>query len=115
MRRKLHVRRGDMVEAVAGNQRGMRGRVLRALPQQGRVLVEGLNMAWKHIRRSREHPSGGRIQREAPIDASNVMLICQNRDCARYDRPVRTRTAMREDGNKLRVCVKCGHEISKVE
>jgi large subunit ribosomal protein L24 len=114
-RPKLHVCRGDTVEVIAGNARGARGRVLRALPQDGKVVVEGINMVWKHLRRSQQHPQGGRIEVEAPIDASNVMLLCRNRECERYDMPVRTRKDWTEDGNKIRVCVKCGSEIPKVE
>ncbi len=75
MRPKLHVRRGDTVEVVTGNARGQRGRVLRSIPEKGRVVVEGVNLVWKHMRRSREHPRGGRIQIEAPMHASNVMLL----------------------------------------
>ncbi len=112
---KLHVRRGDTVEVTAGNYRGARGRILRALPREGRVVVEGINMVWKHMRPTRENPQGGRVQIEAPIHASNVMLICPNRECERHDRPVRTRTSITEDGRKLRVCAKCGAEIPKPE
>jgi large subunit ribosomal protein L24 len=115
MRRKLHVRRGDTVEAIAGSSRGLRGRVLRTIPEKGKVVVEGVNMVWKHIRRSPEHPQGGRLQIEAPIDASNVMLVCPNRDCERHDRPVRSRTVVREDGTRARTCAKCGAEIPKAE
>jgi large subunit ribosomal protein L24 len=104
-----------MVLVVSGAARGVRGRVLRALPQEGKVVVEGVNFVWKHIRRSREHPQGGRIQIEAPIDASNVMLICPNRECASHDRAVRSRTLVRDDGTKARACAKCGAEIPKAE
>lgn len=103
------------MEVIAGNARGARGRILRALPRQGKVVVEGINMVWKHMRRTRQNPQGGRIEMEAPIDASNVMLLCRNRECDRYDRPVRTCKERTEDGKKIRVCVKCGAEIPKVE
>jgi len=115
MRPKLHVRRGDLVEVIAGSARGVRGRVLRAAPREGRVVVEGAKLVWKHLRRGREHPRGGRIQVEAAMDASNVMLICTNRDCPRNDKPVRARTVVREGGKRFRACVKCGAEIAKPE
>lgn len=115
MKRHLHVRRGDTVEVVAGNARGVRGRILRAVPKKERVVVEGVNMVWKHIRRSQQHPQGGRIQIEAPLHVSNVMLICPNRDCARYDKPVRAKSTVRDDKIKIRVCAKCGAEIPKAE
>jgi len=114
-KRRLHVCRGDTVEVIAGNARGARGRILRAMPRERRVVVEGVNMVWKHLRRSRENPQGGRIQIEAPMDASNVMLICPNRNCERHDRPVRTRSRIEGDGPKVRVCVRCGAEIPKVQ
>ena len=115
MRPKLHVRSGDTVEIVAGNSRGLRGRVLRAIPRKGKVVVEGASMVWKHVRPSRQHPRGGRLQVEASIDASNVMLICPGKDCPRYDKPVRTKRIVREDGIRIRACAKCGTEIPKAQ
>ena len=111
MRKKLHVRRNDIVEVITGEDRGRRGRILRVIPQEGKLVVEGINMVWKHVRPGRQHPRGGRIEREASIQASNVMLVCQNRDCERHDRPVRTRKTVSDDGTKQRVCVKCGQPV----
>jgi large subunit ribosomal protein L24 len=115
MKPKLHVRRGDLVEAISGSARGMRGRVLKAIPEEGKVVVEGVKLVWKHLPRSRQHARGGRIQVEAPIDVSKVMLICINRDCPRHDKPVRTRVVVKGDGRKIRACAKCGAEIPKPE
>jgi len=111
MGQKLHVRRDDLVEVIAGDYKGTRGRVLKAMPREGKVVVEGVNMVWKHVRRSMRNPRGGRTEQEAPIDASNVMLLCQNRDCPRYDKPVRVRVGRNPDGTKSRLCVKCGKAI----
>ena len=107
----MHVRRNDMVELMIGESRGTRGRILRAMPRENRVVVEGVNLMWKHVRPGPQYQSGGRVEREAPIDASNVMLLCQDRDCQRYDKPVRTRVLVNPDGTKARVCVKCGKPI----
>ncbi len=115
MKPKLHVMSGDTVQVTAGNAQGARGRILRAIPSSGRVVVEGVNFVWKHIRPSREHPKGGRIQIEAPIHVSNVALICANRECAKYDKPVRIRKVVNEGGRKVRVCAKCGAEIPTAE
>ena len=115
MRAKLHVRRGDMVEVVSGAARGQRGRVIRAMPEKGRVVIEGVKVVWKHMKRSREHPRGGRIEIEAPIHASNVRLVCPNRECERHDKPVRTKTVSRPDGARVRSCARCGAEIPKME
>jgi len=114
-KRKLHVRTGDMVAVVAGNARGARGRIIKAMPTEGRVVIEGVNLVWKHLKPTREHPTGGRIQVEAPIDASNVMHICPNRDCVAYDKPVRIRRVFTPEGNKIRVCARCGAEIPRAE
>lgn len=111
----LHVRRNDTVQVVTGEYKGVRGEVLRAMPKKGRVVVEGVNVMLKHVKPSRENPQGGRMEQEAPIDASNVMLLCQNRDCQKHDNPVRTRTKVEPDGSKDRVCVKCGHPIESKE
>ena len=111
----LHVRTGDMVEVIAGDARGSRGKVIRTLPKKNRVVVEGLNIVVKHMRRSRQHIKGGRIEMEAPIDASNVMLICQKKDCKKHDKPVRTKVSEAKDGRTIRACAKCGAEIPKTE
>ncbi len=113
MRPKLHVRTGDTVEVITGASRGQRGRILRCIPPKGRVVIEGINMVWKHMRRSQQHPRGGRVQVEAAIAVSNVMLICPNRECTAHDKPVRARRVIQDDGSKIRTCAKCGHEIPK--
>ena len=110
-RRKLHVRRNDQVEVIAGESKGSRGRVLRVMSRENKVVVEGANLVWKHLKPSRERARGGRVEREAPIDVSNVVLLCQNRACERHDRSVRTRIVVNADRTKDRVCVKCGRPI----
>lgn len=69
------IRRDDLVEVVAGAHKGARGKVLRVDSEHERVVVEGVNMVFRHVRRSRRHPQGGRVQKEAPIHLSNVMPI----------------------------------------
>ncbi|MCS7090529.1 MAG: 50S ribosomal protein L24 [Verrucomicrobiota bacterium] len=69
----LHVKRGDEVVVLAGAHKGKRGRVIHVDPQRQRVLVEGVNLIKRHMRKSRQHPQGGIIEREGPIHASNVM------------------------------------------
>ncbi len=68
----MHVKKNDEVLVLSGNDRGKTGRVLRVLPKAGRVLVEGINIRVKHLRKSQTHPQGGRVERESPIHASNV-------------------------------------------
>lgn len=72
---KLHVRKGDDVKIIAGNEKGKEGRVLAVFPEKERVLVEGINMRVHHDKPTQDNPQGGRIEREGSIHASNVMLI----------------------------------------
>ena len=69
------VRRDDIVEVISGAHRGARGKVLRLDPERQRVVVEGVNMVYRHMRRSRQNPQGGRIQKEAAIHISNVLPV----------------------------------------
>jgi large subunit ribosomal protein L24 len=71
----LRIRRGDSVRVISGEDKGKDGRVLRVLREDRKVVVEGVNLVYRHVRRSQKHPQGGRVRREAPIDASNVMLL----------------------------------------
>lgn len=69
------IRKDDMVEVIAGAHRGARGKVLRVDHEKGRVVVEGVNMVYRHVRRSRQNPQGGRVQRESPLHISNVQPV----------------------------------------
>jgi len=75
VKKYLHVKKDDQVEVVSGDEKGKRGRILRTMPEKGLVVVEGVNFAWKHLKRSQQNPQGGRLQREAPVRASKVMLV----------------------------------------
>jgi large subunit ribosomal protein L24 len=103
-----HVRRGDTVAVIAGRERGKRGKVLRVLPEAGRVLVEKINMMKKHQRPTQKVRQGGIIEREAALSLSNVLLVC-----ARCDKPSRAGTKVLGDGRKVRVCRRCGETIDK--
>jgi len=73
----MHVRKNDIIQVTAGDDAGKTGRILNVMTKQNRVIVEGINYIQKHIKRSEKNPEGGRIQKEAPISVSNVLLICQ--------------------------------------
>jgi len=107
-RPKVHVRKGDTVLVIAGKDRGKRGKILRVLPEQQRVVVEGVNMIKKHVRPTREMMQGGIIDQEAPIHASNVALIC-----TKCGQPTRYGKRVLEDGRKVRWCKKCGEDIDR--
>ena len=70
-----HIKKGDMVEIIAGDHKGATGRVLRVIPEKNKVVVQGHNIAKKHVRPSRRNPQGGRISVEQPIHISNVLPI----------------------------------------
>ncbi len=70
-----HIRRDDMVEVICGDHKGKRGRVLRIMPDRGLVLIQGINMVYRHVRPSRKNMQGGRLQKEAPIQISNVLPV----------------------------------------
>lgn len=69
----VHVRKNDMVEVICGDHRGARGKILRVDLEANKVLVEGVNMVYRHVRPTRRNPQGGRVQKEAPIHISNVL------------------------------------------
>ena len=71
----MHVRKGDQVVVLSGEQRGERGKILKVFPKRNRVIVEGINFIKRHTKPSQQYPQGGIIEREAPIHASNVMII----------------------------------------
>jgi large subunit ribosomal protein L24 len=109
----MKIRLGDTVEVITGKDAGRRGRVLEARPAEGRLIVEGRNIAKKHARprpvrgsRGAQMTPGGVIDLEQPLEISNVMLVCTN-----CDKPTRVGSGTRSDGTKIRVCKKCGSEI----
>ena len=110
------IRTGDMVEVRTGNAKGTRAKVLSVRPAKaggkggdaasaGKVVVEGVNRVYRHIKRSQKNPQGGRLSKELPIDISNVLLVCTA--CSKA-----ARFGVREsaDGGRARVCRKCGAE-----
>jgi large subunit ribosomal protein L24 len=71
----MYIRKEDMVEVIAGDDKGTRGKVLRVLRTKGQVVVEGVNRVYRHLKPSKRNPQGGRLSKEMPVDASNVMMI----------------------------------------
>jgi large subunit ribosomal protein L24 len=106
---KLHIRKGDRVKVMRGNHAGQEGTVLRVDREKGRVVVEGINMRKRHRKPTAVDPEGGITTFEAPLDASNVMLIDPSSGEA-----TRTRGQTAKDGTKERVAVKSGKAIPRV-
>ncbi|MXX05092.1 MAG: 50S ribosomal protein L24 [Gemmatimonadetes bacterium] len=73
----MHVKKGDTVVVLTGDSRGETGRVLKVLPEKNKVIVEGLNFVTRHTRPTQTNPQGGRLEKEAPLHASNVKVIAE--------------------------------------
>jgi large subunit ribosomal protein L24 len=103
------IRKNDTVLVVTGRDRGKRGRVLRVVPVKDRVIVEGVNFIKRHTRPNpQKNVKGGIVEREAPLHASNVQLVCP--ECGKLTRIGRKRL---DDGRSVRFCVKCEGVVDK--
>lgn len=102
----MKIKKNDTVLVIAGKDRGKRGRVRKSLPKKSRVVVDGLNMIKRHSRTSGQARQAGIIEMEAPLDVSNVMLICN-----KCDKPVRVGYRKMEDGKRVRICRACNEII----
>lgn len=102
------IKKGDTVEVIAGKDKGKRGKVLKVQPKTNRVIVEGVNILHRHMRASQEMPQGGIVKMEGPIHISNAQLVCP-----RCDQKARVGISLLDDGNKVRVCKKCGEAVDK--
>ncbi|MCI5604572.1 MAG: 50S ribosomal protein L24 [Clostridia bacterium] len=100
--KKMHVKRGDNVMVIAGKDKGKEGKIVTAIPEKGKVVVEGVAVVKKHQKARMQGQESGIIHMEAPIDASNVMRIC-----SKCGKPARTGVKILEDGSKVRYCKKC--------
>src|SRR5262245_43615120 len=105
----MHVRKDDIVEVIAGDDAGTTGRVLRVLPDVKKVVVEGVNRVYKHLKPNRRNAQGGRLSKEMPVDGSNVLLYCTT--CRRG---VRIGHRYGADGHKERYCRKCGNSLGNL-
>lgn len=101
------VKKGDTVVVIAGAEKGKTGTVKRVLIKQNRVIVEGINRVWKHVKPSQRFPQGGRIQKEAPIHLSNVQPVDP-----KTGKGTRVRFVIK-DGVKHRVAVRSGQDLGK--
>ena len=105
--KKFRVKKGDTVEVVQGKEAGKRGKVLRVLAAEERVVVERVNFIKRHVRPSKKTPQGGVIEREASMHISNVKLVCPSCNQA-------VRVGVRREGeDKIRYCKKCNVQVDK--
>jgi large subunit ribosomal protein L24 len=102
----LKIKKGDNVQVLTGKDRGKTGVVSRALPEAGKVIVDGVNVAKKHQRATRATMQGGIIDKDMPIPVANVAIVCPS-----CHKPTRVGYKIDTDGTKVRVCKKCGGEM----
>jgi large subunit ribosomal protein L24 len=110
----MHIRKDDQVEVITGDDKGSPSsrriaKVLRVLPEKNKIVVEGVNRVYKHLKPSQKNQQGGRLSKEMPIDASNVMLYCPS-----CNRGVRVGHRFTEAGQKQRYCKSCSASLGDV-
>lgn len=107
---KLHVKKGDLVQVISGKDAAAkkRGKILSVDTENGRVIVEGVNIIKKHMKPTQASPQGGIVEKPAAIDSSNVAMYCN-----KCKGPVRVGKQILADGTKVRVCKKCNQEFDK--
>ena len=101
----MKLKKGDRVRVLSGKDRGKEGAVMRVMPKSNRVIVDGVNVAKRHQRTTRATMQGGIIDKDMPIDASSVAILCS------ADGPTRIGYKFDAQGRKIRVCRKCGGEL----
>ena len=102
---RMKIRKGDVVRVLTGKDRGKEGEVIRAIPERGKVIVAGVNIAKKHQRPLNATMQGGIIDKDMPIPVANVAIVCG--DCG----PTRVGYRFDDDGTKVRVCKKCRKDL----
>ena len=98
----MRIAKNDTVEVIGGDDKGKRGKVLKTFPERNRIIVEKVNFIKRHTRPTQKNPKGGILEKEAPINVSNVMIVCPK--CGEKTRMGSKRLA---DGSKERVCKSC--------
>ena len=101
----MRLKKGDRVRVLTGKDRGDEGEIMRVLPKENRVIVEGVNVAKKHQRALRATMQAGIIDKDMPLPASNVAILCPT------DGPTRIGYRFDAQGNKVRICRKCGGDL----
>ena len=102
----MHIKTNDTVIVMTGRDKGKQGKVMSADPKAGKILVEGVNVAKRHKKPRKQGQPGGIISKETPIYACKVMRVCP-----KCNKPTRPAHSFDKDGNKTRVCKKCGAQI----
>ena len=106
----MNIKKNDTVIVLSGKDKGVKGKVLVAMPSENKVIVEKVNVATCHTKPRKQGETGGIVKKETPIRACKVALVCNNPKCEKHGKGVRVGFKV-EDGKKIRVCRKCGAEI----
>ena len=102
----MDIKKGDTVTVITGKDSGKKGKVLKVIPNDNRIVIEGINKAKKHQKPSRSLPQGGILQIECPLNVSNVMLLCN-----KCNMPTRGAKKILDNDQKVRVCKHCGEVL----
>ena len=105
---KMKIKTGDEVIVIAGKEKGKKGKIIAVLPKKNRVVIEGVGMIKRHTKPSFKYPDGGIIEREAPVHASNVMIVDP-----KTGQPTRVGYKVLQDGTKVRFAKKSGEVLDK--
>jgi large subunit ribosomal protein L24 len=105
-RKKYRIRKNDTVKVIAGKEKGKSGKVMRVIPKKDRAIVEKLNLVKRHLKPSQQSRQGGILEKESPIQMSNLMLIC-----SKCTDPTRVGYRILEDDRKVRYCKQCNEII----
>lgn len=103
---KMKIKKGDLVQIISGKDRGKRGKILRVFPDDGKIVVEGLNLLYKNVRPKRENEKGQRIQFPGKLNAAKIMLVCP-----KCSKAIKVGYKILADGKKNRFCRKCNELI----
>jgi large subunit ribosomal protein L24 len=105
---KINVKKDDKVKVIAGKEVGKTGKVLKIFPKKRRAIIEGINFIKKAERPSQRMAKGGIVEKEGPVQLSNLMVVCRN--CSKATRVARKKM---DDGYSVRVCKKCGEILDR--
>ena len=108
--KNLHIKVDDTVIVLSGEDKGAKGKVIAVSPEEGKAIVEGVNVQKKHVKPRKQGEAGGILDVEGALYASKLALVCNNSACKNNGKATRTKVAV-VDGKKVRVCAKCGKEI----
>jgi len=104
----MFVKKNDLVKVISGESRGKTGKIIRVFAKTERVVVQGVNLRWKHMKRSQQYPHGARIQKELPIHVSKVKVVCPQ-----CNKPTKVGYKITDSGVKNRICRKCTQPIGE--